>query len=404
MLRKANVSLAACIMLAACGGPDGGAWPKSVKPPEIQEIVEVRKAVEDSPLSTDDIVNYGIITVNKGCDDFFDRIWKARDQNDFAVAELAAMTTFSAAILTVTKAGAHAIAESAAVLGLLGATYGNWKEYALLTQFRDELQDLVHGAQKKFLDEASAPTNRAEAYNKVLGYARFCTLAGIHSLARQALATAAKQPTTTTASALTKASQLLGLTGSDELSADKAAALLGVSEKIARNKQREAAKGLAAVLGDNKAQKSAVLLADGTLIPNDAVKEAIKTLSGLAESDAGFAGSVPLYDDTAQIAGADGIPVLTAKQIKALASYIAKPDDLATSTAIVATLTTAQIEKLFSNPKDKDKVLRKKDSVTFPTKFDERPPVYTSDATTNATKSGGSALKGMSLRTRVTAP
>jgi hypothetical protein len=166
---------------------------------------------------------------------FFSALQQARNTNAFAGAELAAVIGAATPIMTLAHAGAKAIGITGAALGLAAATIINYGQFALLTQYNAELQDLVSDAQTSYKSKIAIDhpdithLTSAQAYTIVSGYAWLCTLPGIDSLAHKALATAqttakTTQPLTPTEIAAVEAvGQKLGVS---KLTADKAAALL----------------------------------------------------------------------------------------------------------------------------------------------------------------------------------
>jgi hypothetical protein len=213
--------------------------PTAVQIPEPADIASFSQKIATlNTISGPDLVNLGYAISDYQCDSFFSALQAARNRNSFDAAELAAITATVVPAMTALKAGAKAIGITGGVLGLSTATVANYGEYALLLQYNTVLQDLVHDAQASYQAKIARdnPNPNAltvvQAYDIVGGYASLCTLSGIDSLARKALATAktttagGAAPTPVQVGVIVTASQLLNLPPGDQLTFDKAAALL----------------------------------------------------------------------------------------------------------------------------------------------------------------------------------
>lgn len=238
-------------LLSSCShfGPPAPEMPQAqaLKDFKAQQIDALRTITGDdgkTAITPDEFIQLGYAYVDQQCNNFFIALQRARNENDFSAGELATLSGIVVPALTVAKASASAIAATGAVFGFGGATLLNYGQFALLTQYHAELQDLVHSALNNYKQQVGAEIQNlpnaltyAMANSYVGGYAWQCSLPGIDSLARSALAKSsatapppAPPPTALQTSAIAAIGQTLGLRGTDQLTLNQAAALIVFSK------------------------------------------------------------------------------------------------------------------------------------------------------------------------------
>jgi hypothetical protein len=139
-------------------------------------------------------VKVGYELVERECGNFFDALDKAEDQATFASQELNLAGTAAAGILGALKAGVTPITIAGIAFPLAPNSILNYQKSLLLTAYPDETYSLVKSGLKTYCDNSGNPADIYDAVGLVQNYAAICTYSGIHSLAKQAIATA----TTTT--------------------------------------------------------------------------------------------------------------------------------------------------------------------------------------------------------------
>jgi len=180
---------AACLLLQACSS--FGPPPIAVPAPSDIATFAATGMEPLSGLSAQTIINNGFALVDEQCDVFFTALQKERNVTAFSGAELAALGGLAVSTLTLLHAGLVPAGITGGAIGFAATTTLNYGQFALLTQYNAELQDLVHASQQQFKSQLqqnqSSPLTPPQAYAVVLNYAFLCSLPGIDSLARQAL-------------------------------------------------------------------------------------------------------------------------------------------------------------------------------------------------------------------------
>jgi len=211
--------------------------PSTVGMPQTADITTFANSLTSvSNLQPADLVNYGYAYVDNQCNVFFIALQKDRNIVAFTGAQLAALGGLAVSIMTLVHAGLVPTGIVGGAFGAAATTALNYSQFALLTEYDAELQDLVHAAQNNYKsqvsnNQGSNVLSLPQAYSIIQGYAFLCTLPGIDSLARQALSTQAKNLSTsplspTQITAIAAVGAELGLSANDALTADQAAALV----------------------------------------------------------------------------------------------------------------------------------------------------------------------------------
>ncbi|MFC4167623.1 hypothetical protein [Teichococcus aestuarii] len=202
-------------------GPSPPSIPTALELASFQEHLKEQLGNDPSLVQAN-----GFAFIDLQCADFFAKLQRARNLGEFAEVELAGAAAALTAILTITQAGAAVIGVAGATAGFAVLTVSEYRRSALLSEYPAELQNLVVGAHQSYrLALIEEPSSIPEAYARVVGYARLCTLSSMRFLAREALAaarTGAIQESGLTA-ALGRVASDLNLTS---LSLDEAAALI----------------------------------------------------------------------------------------------------------------------------------------------------------------------------------
>lgn len=198
------------LALLALAGCRPGFYPTVPTPLELQTFNTELAQLTAHPT---DILARGVALVDRNCAVFFDSLQRRRQAAEFTSSQLAAAASAASAILAIASVAAPTVGYVAAGTGLAAVTVQNLERTALLTEFPNELQNLVQEAQRAYLRELNltrgAPQGPAAAYAAVVGYARLCTLPQIRFLASQALSSA--RATGDSADTLAGALRLMGL-------------------------------------------------------------------------------------------------------------------------------------------------------------------------------------------------
>lgn len=194
MLSSAFFRLGALLLLAVAGSgcTNMALQAKESTAPAPNEVQSLSDSLK--PDKVPDAARYttlGYALVDQSCEAYFAAVIKADNTVKMTKADVVATGSAAAVIAALASAPQKAIGITAAAFGLGSAAVDNYEQYAFATPYPIQTHQLVKKALSAY--RQSAPPNAVsaieDAYDKVAGYARNCTFAGISDLAEQALST-----------------------------------------------------------------------------------------------------------------------------------------------------------------------------------------------------------------------
>jgi len=259
----------------------------------------------------------GYSLVDSSCEDYFGAIVKADNGLKMTKADIVATGSAASVIAALASAPQKAIGITAATFGLTTAAVDNYEQYAFATPYPVQTHQLVRKALVAYRGSVppTAVVTMEDAYDKVAGYARNCTFAGIADLAEQAIAKSTPGDTNTSKPLFSSPDRSISLAAVNPL--------VAVAGKVPLDEDYATVAALGAVKNDQQFQVLFKTLSDGvdpkkiaTADPptiateTTGFKQAVSLLKLLANSNSAFAAAVNAKVDavTTPVHGADPTP------------------------------------------------------------------------------------------------
>jgi hypothetical protein len=190
MNRLYALAIGGCLA-GALGGCASGQLPSPVAP-TIAQIGTQAAALQGSPLVNDPAAYtaVGYTLSDAACGAYFDALTMNADKLQFARAETNLLGGAAVGIMSAVGAGAGPLGIAGSAVPLMIGSIDNYQAMTAAGAYPDETAGLVQSAQHTYLSAAPAPGTVYDADALVQGYARLCSYAGIHQLARQAISKA----------------------------------------------------------------------------------------------------------------------------------------------------------------------------------------------------------------------
>lgn len=198
IVRQCLIVLIAALLAVGCSG---GTIRKETPSNKVAQAVEpdlivARAEILGKAAATfkkdeeKDYVMIGYNLADRACADYFDRLILASNKLRMSKADVTAVGTAAATIMSLAKSTAQQIGIAAAAFGLGSTVLDNVQQYLYITPYPEETRALVETAMEKY--RTNAPPDIADslevADDMVSGYARLCTYANIAQLAKSAIA------------------------------------------------------------------------------------------------------------------------------------------------------------------------------------------------------------------------
>lgn len=146
---KLAAALSACLLLSACGASLSGDY----RPVLLHEndVEDLRRRLTSLPPK--DMLLEGVTISNARCDQFFESIDNRRDNADFALGRLAALSTGLPQALEAASVSSQAVANVAAALGFATGWIKDSKELYLFVEFKPAIYSKWQRARDQAKDQ-----------------------------------------------------------------------------------------------------------------------------------------------------------------------------------------------------------------------------------------------------------
>lgn len=191
MTRKLRPAIAGTLLAIAVFGLAGCANDNlSPTAPTPIQISAEAQAINSTGLAPADFFNVATKLSDTQCAAYFDALAQEGDKLRFASQQTNLLGGVAASLMGAVAAPGSGIAIAGAMAAATNQTIGNYAQMSAAGLYYDETGTLVQNAQTAYLRAAPQPTTVFEAAILAHRYAQLCSYAGIHALARQAIATA----------------------------------------------------------------------------------------------------------------------------------------------------------------------------------------------------------------------
>ncbi|WP_313916459.1 hypothetical protein [Tahibacter sp.] len=161
----------------------------SVQPDQISARWKELSDNKPAGFSNSDYVLIGFSLADSACNTYFDRLILASNKLRMSRADVVAVGTAAATIMSLAKSTARQIGIVAAAFGLGSTILDNTQQYLYITPYPEETRKLVEKAMSRYResDQIKKVDSIAMADDLVAGYARLCTYSSITQLAKDAI-------------------------------------------------------------------------------------------------------------------------------------------------------------------------------------------------------------------------